>query len=95
MIMKHLIKDVELVAYLEDMLNKTEIKQLKNKLRVNGELELLYHLQMAYDEGMQSYANELLGEDDFVIPNSQIPLNSTVSREELMIAADKILPPKK
>lgn len=95
MIMKHLIKDVELVAYLEDMLNKTEIKQLKNKLRENGELELLYHLQMAYDEGMQSYANELLGEDDFVIPNSQIPLNSTVSREELMIAADKILPPKK
>jgi hypothetical protein len=93
--MKHLIKDVELVAYLEDMLNKTEIKQLKNKLRENGELELLYHLQMAYDEGMQSYANELLGEDDFVIPNSQIPLNSTVSREELMIAADKILPPKK
>lgn len=95
MIMKHLIQDVELVAYLEDMLNKTEIKQLKNKLRENGELELLYHLQMAYDEGMQSYANELLGEDDFVIPNSQIPLNSIVSREELMIAADKILPPKK
>lgn len=95
MIMKHLIKDVELVAYLEDMLNKTEIKQLKNKLRENGELELLYHLQMAYDEGMQSYANELLGEDDFVIPNSQIPLNNIVSREELMIAADKILPPKK
>lgn len=93
--MKHLIKDVELVAYLEDMLNKNEVKQLKNKLRDNGDLELLYHLQMAYNEGMQSYANELLGEDDFVIPNSQIPLNSTASREELMIAADIILPPKK
>ena len=44
--MKHLIKDTELVAYLEGALSKEEVRQLKNKLKDNGELSLLYHLQL-------------------------------------------------
>ena len=33
--MKHLIKDIELVAYLEGTLSKEEVRQLKNKLKDN------------------------------------------------------------
>lgn len=65
--MKHLIKDTELIAYLEGDLNKDEVKSLKKRLKENGELDMLYHLQLSNDEGLKEYANDLIGEDDFII----------------------------
>lgn len=64
--MKHLIKDMELVACLEGQLTKEEVKRLKEKLSENGELSLLYHLQCVYDNGLEEYANELIGEDEYI-----------------------------
>lgn len=87
--MKHLIKDMELVACLEGQLTKDEVKRLKEKLSENGELSLLYHLRSAYDKGLEEYANELIGTDDFSITllstNNETPLNT--STEYRMVAS--------
>lgn len=64
--MKHLIKDMEIIDYLEGNLNKDEIKSLKDRMNENGELDLLYHLELSYYETTEEYANFLIGEDDFV-----------------------------
>ena len=92
--MKHLIKDTELVAYLEGTLSKEEVRQLKNKLKDNGELSLLYHLQLSYDEGMKDYAKELIGEDDFHIESNSTPSINLIFGNEFRIAADKKFPEK-
>lgn len=92
--MKHLIKDTELVAYLEGALSKEEVRQLKNKLKDNGELSLLYHLQLSYDEGMKDYAKELIGEDDFHIESSSTPSINLNFGNEFRMVADKKFPEK-
>lgn len=89
--MKHLIKDAELVSYLEGNLTKDEVKSLKKRIEENGELDMLYHLELSYNEGMRDYANRLLGEDDFMIDTESIRVKSS---ETYKIAADKIIPKK-
>ena len=92
--MKHLIKDIEFVAYLEETLSKEEVRQLKRKLKDNDELDLLYHLQLSYNEGMKEYEKELIGEDDFKI---DLNYNNSVKLQfnsELSIAADIKFPEK-
>jgi len=89
--MKHLIKDAELVSYLEGNLTKDEVKSLKKRIEENGELDMLYHLQLSYNEGMKDYANSLLGEDDFMADTKPTGIKST---ETYRIAADKIIPKK-
>lgn len=89
--MKHLIKDAELVSYLEGYLTKDEVKSLKKRIEENGELDMLYHLQLSYDEGMKDYANSLLGEDNFVVDTESTGMKSS---ETYGIAADKIIPKK-
>lgn len=64
--MKHLIKDIELMDYLEDRLSKSEKIVLKKRLAENGELDVLYHLQLAYEAGCKAKAEQLIGEDDFM-----------------------------
>ncbi len=64
--MKHLIRDIEIIDYLEGNLNKDEIKSLKERMSENGELDLLYHLELSYYETTKEYADFLIGEDDFV-----------------------------
>lgn len=93
--MKHLIKDMELVACLEGQLTKEEVKRLKEKLSENGELSLLYHLQCVYDNGLEEYANELIGEDDFSTKDSStICLKPFTSSNEYRMVADKVFPEK-
>lgn len=92
--MKHLIKDIELVAYLEGTLSKEEVRQLKNKLKDNGELSLLYHLQLSYDAGLENYAKELIGEDDFQMESKGSPSFNLNFNGEFRIAADKKFPEK-
>lgn len=92
--MKHLIKDIELVAYLEGTLSKEEVRQLKNKLKDNGELSLLYHLQLSYDAGLENYAKELIGEDDFQMESMKSPSFNLNFNGEFRIAADKKFPEK-
>lgn len=92
--MKHLIKDIELVAYLEGTLSKEEVRQLKNKLKDNGELSLLYHLQLSYDAGLENYAKELIGEDDFQMESMRPPSFNLNFNGEFRIAADKKFPEK-
>lgn len=87
--MKYLIKDTELVAYLEGSLSKEEVRQLKNKLKDNGELSLLYHLQLSYDAGLENYAKELIGEDDFQIESKKTPSVNLNFNGEFKMAADK------
>ena len=65
--MRHLIRDLELVDYLEGNLTKKEIRDLKSRLKENGETDMLYNLQLSYEKGCEEYANELLGQDDFDI----------------------------
>ncbi len=91
--MKHLIKDMELVAYLEGRLNKDEVRILKNKLKDNGELALLYHLQLAYDACLEEYANELIGEDDFSIESKDTMCKNGVPGK-IRMAADRVFPKK-
>ncbi|MBR3884696.1 MAG: hypothetical protein IKJ31_08090 [Bacteroidaceae bacterium] len=92
--MKHLIRDLELIAYLEGELNKEEIRILKRKLEENGELNMLYHLQLSYDEGLEEYANELIGEDDFNTESVKtIAINHNFD-SEYIIAANKKNPKK-
>lgn len=90
--MKHLIKDTELVAYLEGNLTKDEVRSLKKRLEENGELDLLYHLQLSNDEGLKEYANYLIGEDDFVIETTD--KSSFHLSNEYRMAADKFFPKK-
>lgn len=90
--MKHLIKDTDLVAYLEGRLNKDEVKSLKKRLEENGELDMLYHLQLSYDNGLKEYANYLIGEDDFV--NECDTKASFLLSNNYRMAADKVFPKK-
>ena len=83
-----------MVAYLEGALSKEEVRQLKNKLKDNGELSLLYHLQLSYDAGMKDYAKELIGEDDFQIDSMRSPSINLNFNSEFRMAADKNFPEK-
>lgn len=88
--MKHLIRDLELVAYLEGELDKEEVIILKRKLKENGELSMLYHLQLAYDEGMEEYANYLIGKDDFCTQPIKKPfIDLKLDGEYRMVANNK------
>lgn len=87
--MKHLIKDMELVAYLEGTLSNEEVMQLKRKLRDNGELDLLYHLQLSYEECIVNYAKELIGEDDFYIESNSTPTTNLDTGNIIRAAASK------
>lgn len=94
--MKHLIKDTELIAYLEDTLSKEEVRQLKNKLKDNGELSLLYHLQLSYEAGLESYAEELIGVDNFRVKSRRrSPAVNLNFNRQFGIAADKKFPENK
>lgn len=88
--MNHLIKDTELVSYLEGSLTKEEVRILKKRLAENEELDLLYHLQLSYDEGMTEYANELIGEDDFETNSSECLVVKLLGSRKM--AADKYFP---
>lgn len=63
--MKQLIKDVELVSFLEGKMTNEEEKSLKHRLEMNGELDLLYHLQLSWEKSMEDYTDSLIGEDNF------------------------------
>lgn len=91
--MKHLIKDTELVAYLEGTLNKEEIKKLKIKLKENDELSLLYHLELSYENSLENYANELIGKDDFYIETT--PEDAELNTSNKFRMAADIFPPTK
>ena len=45
--MKHVIKDEELIDFLDGNLTTEETSSLKQRMDENGELELLYHLRLA------------------------------------------------
>lgn len=90
--MKYLIKDTELMAYLEDGLSKEEVRSLKKKMEENGELNLLYHLKLSYEEGMKEYADALIGEDDFVVGDYKKELQGYLNDFK---CAAKIVSPKK
>ena len=89
--MKHIVRDLELVAYLEGTLSKDEVRQLKERMEENGELDLLYHLQLSYEKGMKEYAAELIGEDECIEPGGTFSLRD-LERAGLRIAADIIFP---
>lgn len=82
--MKHLIKDIELMDYLEERLSKTEKAVLKKRLAENGELDVLYHLQLVYEKGCEAMAEQLIGEDDFMASFDRTESLNTLPR----IAAD-------
>lgn len=94
--MKHLIKDIELIAYLEGSLSKAEVKQLKERLKDNDELDLLYHLQLSYEEGIRAYANELIGEDDSYneLPTTSFPIIGLDKNNGYRMVAKKTDPEK-
>lgn len=88
--MKHLIKDTELMDYLNGNMKKDDIKSLKKRLEENGELNMLYHLKLAHEIGVKEYADSLIGEDTFTIEQDVVE----PSNRHLYIAANKT-PPKK
>lgn len=90
--MKYLIKDTELMAYLEGGLSKEEVRSLKRKMEENGELNMLYHLKLSYEEGMKEYADALIGEDDFAVDDDK--KESQGYFDDFKCAA-KIVSPKK
>ena len=85
--MKHIVRDLELVAYLEGTLSKDEVRQLKERMEENGELDLLYHLQLSYEKGMKEYAAELIGEDECIESGGTFSLRD-LERAGIRIAAD-------
>lgn len=62
--MKHLIKDSELMAYIEGKMSREEEKALLSKLKDNGEMETLYHLREAWLESMADFAETWIGKDE-------------------------------
>lgn len=64
--MKKLISDKELVAYIDGRLSKEEVCNLEAKAVENGETDLLLHVQLAALACNQELADELLGKDLFM-----------------------------
>ncbi len=68
--MKNLIKDSELIAYIEDKMTPEEERSLITRLKENGELDILYHLKEAWYESMSDFADEWLGKDNDMQSNT-------------------------
>ena len=56
--MKHLIKDEELMDFLDGNLTKDETASLKRRLSENGDLELLNHLRLAQKSFLDRFDDE-------------------------------------
>ena len=56
--MKHIIKDEELMDYLDGNLNAIERSDLKRRLKENGETALLYHAMLAQKAMMEAFDDE-------------------------------------
>lgn len=64
--MKKLISDKELIDYISARLSSKDTRILHERAKINGETDLLYHVQMASLACHKDLADELLGEDDFM-----------------------------
>lgn len=56
--MKHIIRDEELMDYLDGNLSAAETASLKRRLRENGELHLLYHARLAQKAMLEALDGE-------------------------------------
>lgn len=56
--MKHIISDDELMLYLEGHLTREQVANLKNRLRENGDLDLLYHLRLSQKACIDAFEEE-------------------------------------
>ena len=65
--MKKLVKDLELMAYVDGNLSANERLSVKTRMAQNGELDLLMLLHILYYQSNKGLADELLGKDDFAI----------------------------
>ena len=85
--MRKPVKDIELCRYLEGKMTESESRDLRSRLKENGELGLLYHLEISVEEHMRKLEDEILGPDD---------LDIVLDKEEgeYLIAA-RSNPPKK
>lgn len=76
--MKHIIKDEELMDYLDGNLNASERASLKRRLKENGELDLLYHAMLAQKAMMEALDDEealMLGSVTHYPVAKEIPIN--------------------
>ena len=64
--MKKLISDKELIDYISAKLSSEDTRILYERAKINGETDLLYHVQMASLACHKDLADELLGEDEFL-----------------------------
>lgn len=69
--MKHIIRDEELMDYLDGSLNTSETANLKKRLKENGELGLLNHLRLAQKAMMEAFDDE----DAEISRAKEIPIN--------------------
>lgn len=73
--MKRLIFDKELVGYISGNLSTEETQIIHKKAVLNGDSDLLLHVQIASLAYQEDLANELLGEDEFM-HDSKISLDT-------------------
>ena len=70
--MKQIVRDQELMAYLEGTLSGSEISELRTRLADQGEADLLYHLELAQERKIEEEANALFGSDTFHIEQEEV-----------------------
>lgn len=87
--MNNIVKDEELMLYLEGRLNKEEIEDLKRRLAESGESDLLYHLRRNQVEFLEEFDDEKTedGENATVI---KIPVQNLRTNQSAVLVLDPI-----
>lgn len=88
--MKKLIADEELMAYVSSTMTRDEARNLRQKAINNGESDLLLYATLVNYASHRELADELLGEDDFMV-DTQTSQRSQEMHPSRM-AADKRKP---
>ena len=79
--MKHIIRDEELMDYLDGKLSAGECASLKKRLAENGELDLLYHLRLAQKSMVEALEPEEAEEADLALRTTLRPSDGRKARE--------------
>lgn len=85
--MKRIIKDEDLILYVNDTLSGQTKKEFELQAIQNNESDLLLNCILANYSSQRDYADELLGVDDFLVASNSG--RSKVGEFSMPMAADK------
>jgi len=85
--MRKIIKDEDLILYVNDTLSGQTKKDFELQAIQNNESDLLLNCILANYSSQRDYADELLGVDDFIVANDSC--RSKIGGFSMPMAADK------